>query len=108
MNFGKYDTYKRCFYFMIFNELSCIVQGNNLLMIKNTMNMITILQPSNLNVFYMITFKSEGLSYSENLLSDSLLDLNFYKVKRVYFATYYRKIEIVRNLENFLNFFIPF
>ena len=31
--------------------MSCIDQGNQLLIITNTMNILTILQPSNLNLF---------------------------------------------------------
>ena len=53
MNGGKYDTIccKRCFYLLIYNELSFIDQGNQLQIITNTMNMITILTPSNFTVF---------------------------------------------------------
>ena len=53
MNCDKYNTIccKRCFYLLNCNELSCIDQGNKLLIITNTMNIITILQPSNFNVF---------------------------------------------------------
>ena len=53
MNYDKYDTLccKRCFYLLIRNELSCIDQGDQLLIITNTMNIITIVQPSNFNVF---------------------------------------------------------
>ena len=49
MNYGKYNTIccKHCFYLLICNELSCIDQGNQLLI----MNIITILQPSNFIVF---------------------------------------------------------
>ena len=49
MNDGKYDTIccKHCFYLLICNELSCIDRGNQLLIITNAMNIITILQPSN-------------------------------------------------------------
>ena len=52
MNYGKYDTIccKCCFYLLICNELSCIDQWNQLLIIKNTMNIITILHPWNFNV----------------------------------------------------------
>ena len=52
MNYGKYDTicFKRCFHLLICNELSCIVQGNQLLLIINAMNTITIMQPSNFYV----------------------------------------------------------
>ena len=39
------------FIFLICNELSCIDQGNQWLIITNTMNIITILQPLNFNVF---------------------------------------------------------
>ena len=53
MNYGNYDAIccKRCFYLLICNELLCIDQGNQLLIITNTINIITFLQPSNLNVF---------------------------------------------------------
>ena len=53
MNYGKYDTIccKRCFYLVVCNELSSIDPGNQLLIITNTMNINTILQSSNLNVF---------------------------------------------------------
>ena len=53
MNYIKYNTIscKRCFYLLICNELFCIDQENQLLIITNTMNIITILQPSNFNVF---------------------------------------------------------
>ena len=44
MKYSKYDTIccKHCFYFMIFNELSCIDQGNQLLMITNTIQQISM------------------------------------------------------------------
>ena len=51
MNNGKFDIQfieNVVFYLLIYNELSNIDQ---LLMIKNTMNIITILQPSNFIVF---------------------------------------------------------
>ena len=53
MNYEKNDTNycKHCFYLLICNELSCIDQGNKLLTITNTMNIITILQSSNFIVF---------------------------------------------------------
>ena len=53
MNYNKYDVIcrKRCFYLLICNELSCIDLGNRLLIITNTMNIITITEPSNFNVF---------------------------------------------------------
>ena len=53
MKYGKYDTIccKICFYLFIYNEFPCIDQGNQLLIITNTINIITILQPSNFNVF---------------------------------------------------------
>ena len=53
MNYGKYDTIccKCYFYLLICNELSRIDQGNQLLIITNTMNIITILQLLNFNVF---------------------------------------------------------
>ena len=53
MNFDKYDTIycKLCFYLLMYNELFCIDQGNQLLIITNTMNIIKILQPYNFNVF---------------------------------------------------------
>ena len=53
MNYGKYDNIncKCCFYLLICNELSCIDQKNELLIITNTMNIITILQLSNFNLF---------------------------------------------------------
>ena len=53
MNYDKYNTIccKRCFYFLICNDLSCNDQGNELLIITNTINIITILQLLNLNVF---------------------------------------------------------
>ena len=53
MNFGKNDTicFKRYIYLLICNELSCIDQGIQLLLMTNTMNIITIPQPSNLNLF---------------------------------------------------------
>ena len=52
MNYGKYDTIncKRSIYLLICNELLCIDPGNQLLIITNTMNKITILHPSNFNV----------------------------------------------------------
>ena len=40
-----------CFYLLICNVLSCINLGNQLLLIINTMNIITVLQLSNFNVF---------------------------------------------------------
>ena len=53
MNYGKKYTIccKRCFYLLICNELYCIDPGDQLQIITNTMNMITILQPSNFNLF---------------------------------------------------------
>ena len=53
MNYSKYNTIycKRCFYFLVYKELSIIGLENQLLIIKNTMNINTILQPSNFNVF---------------------------------------------------------
>ena len=53
MNDDNYETIccKRSFYLLICNNFSCIEQGNRLLVIKNTVKIITILQPSNLNVF---------------------------------------------------------
>ena len=64
MNYGKYDTIgcKPCFYLLICNELSCIVQVNQLLITTNTMNMITILYPSNLNAFLHSYFLQFTLS----------------------------------------------
>ena len=58
MNNSQYTTIcsKRCFYLLICNELSFIDQGNQLPILTNTMNIITILQPSNLNVFCMVDF----------------------------------------------------
>ena len=58
MNYGKYDTisFKRCFYLLICNELFCTDQGNQLLIITNTINIITIMQPSHFNVVFMVTF----------------------------------------------------
>ena len=46
MNYDKYDTIccKHCFYLLICNEFSSIDQGNQLLKLTNTMNIITILQ----------------------------------------------------------------
>ena len=60
MNYVKYDTIccKRCFYLLICNELSCIDQGNQLLILTNTMNITTIVQPSNSMYFCMGTFYS--------------------------------------------------
>ena len=60
MNYSKYDIIccKRWFYLLICNELSFINLGDKLLIITNTMNLITILKPSNLNVFFMVTFYS--------------------------------------------------
>ena len=43
---------------LICSELSYIAPENQLLIITNTMNIITILQPSNFNVFCMVTFYS--------------------------------------------------
>ena len=56
MHYSKYDTIccKRCFYLLIYNEFYCIEQGNQLLMITNTMNIITILQSSNFNVLFTV------------------------------------------------------
>ena len=53
MNYGKYDNIccKRYFCLLIFNELSCIDPGNQLLVKTNTINIITILEPSNFKVF---------------------------------------------------------
>ena len=55
MNYGKYDipfVENVVFYLLICNELSCIDQKNQLLkIITNTMNIITILQLSNFDVF---------------------------------------------------------
>ena len=47
------------FIFLICNELSCIDQGNQWLIITNTINIITIQRPSNFNVFlYVCNFKN--------------------------------------------------
>ena len=64
MNYDKYDIFrcKRCFYLFICNELSCIDQGNQLLITSNTMNIITNLQPSNFNVFLHGYFYSVSLN----------------------------------------------
>ena len=44
MNYGKYNTncYTCCSYLLIFNELSCIDQENQLPIITNIINMITL------------------------------------------------------------------
>ena len=64
MNYGKSVTIccKPCFYLLIFNELSYIDQGNQLLIITDTMYIITILQPSNFHVFLYGYFYSVGAS----------------------------------------------
>ena len=49
MNYSM--SYKHCIYLFICNELYCIDQGDQLLIITNTMNIITILLSSNFNVF---------------------------------------------------------
>ena len=53
MNYGKYDSIccNRCFYSLICNEFPCFDPVNQLLMITNTINIITILQPLHFNVF---------------------------------------------------------
>ena len=58
MNHGKYDINccQSCFYLMIFNELSCIDQRNQLLIIINTMDINTIMKPSNFNVLLQDCF----------------------------------------------------
>ena len=60
MNYGKYDTIccKLCFYLLISNELSYIDPGNQLLIITITMDLITVLQPSNSMYFCTVTFYS--------------------------------------------------
>ena len=70
MNYDKYDTICcKYFYFFICNKLICIDHGNQLLMMTNTMN-ITILQPSNFNVFlhdyfFSLYTKFYGILYEE-------------------------------------------
>ena len=66
MNDIRYDTisYKHYFYLLVCNELSCIDQGNQLLIIKNTMNMVAILQPSISMHFCMVTFYSAVKGHS--------------------------------------------
>ena len=58
MNYNKYDAIfcKRCFYLLICNELSCIDLGNQLLIIINTMDINTIMKPSNFNVLLQDCF----------------------------------------------------
>ena len=53
MNYGKYDAIcgKRCYYLFICIEFSTIDKGNQLLIITDKINIITILQPSNSNAF---------------------------------------------------------
>ena len=69
----RYDVYSGCIYNhwpniehlqctnFGFLELSCIDHENQLLIITNTMNIITFLQPLNFNVFCMITFYSVSI-----------------------------------------------
>ena len=62
MNYDKHDTI--CISLLICNELSCIDQGSQLLITTNTMNIITILQPLNFNVFFCtVTFYSGGAKH---------------------------------------------
>ena len=69
MNYDKYDAIscKRWFYLLICNDL--IDPGNQLLIITNTMKIIAILQPSNLNVF----LHGYSLQYTFKVESDILL-----------------------------------
>ena len=62
MNYGMYNTIccKRYFHLLICNELSCNDPENQLLIITNTMNIITIIQSSNFDVFlhgYFLQYK---------------------------------------------------
>ena len=65
------------FILLICNELSCIDQGNQLRIIINTMNINTILQPSNFNVFLhgyancLMIFQEDFLSNPYPPLEDS-------------------------------------
>ena len=51
MNFGKNNFIFCKLCLLICNDLACIDQGDKLMIITNTMNIIIIMQPSNFNVF---------------------------------------------------------
>ena len=74
MNYGKYGAIccKRCFYLFICNELSCINRENQLLMIRNTMNIVIILQPSKFNVFLHGYFLPKYPTCSQPLIEKSM------------------------------------
>ena len=89
MNYGEYDTIccKRSFYLLICNELTCIDQGNQLLIITKTINIFTILQPLNFNIFLhgyclqCIIYKNEVDAFQE-----------FYKTTKNYKWMFYNGI----------------
>ena len=84
MNYGMNDTicFKRYFYLLICNELFCIKQGNQLLIITNTMNIITILQQTNFNVFlhcYFLHFNARNVIHTCMCLLDTFYSVNINK-----------------------------
>ena len=91
MNFSKYDTIccKNCIYLLICNELSCIDQGYQLLVITNTMNIITI--TSNLNVFLHGYF----LQYSFFIVIIKIINFNTFSF--IYFIFY---VTVILSLES--------
>ena len=97
MNYGKYDTIccKRCFYLFICNGLFCIDQENQLLIMTNTMNIITILQPSNFNVIYL-----NFLSYIKNFGNFSSHSV-FFKKFLNHLDSYYYFNKYKMKLQNF-------
>ena len=109
MNYGKYDTIccKRCFYLLIYNELSCNVLGNELLKITNTMNINTILQPSNFNVFLygyflqcsLVKIMRKFLAFILSMKSLKFLQEMFLKMK------FENKIEKRNNIFNKVIYF---
>ena len=88
MIYGKYDTIscKHYFHLLKCSELSCIDQENLLLIITNTMKIITILQPSNFNVFL------HGIFYS--VVSNKNICIKF----RIFlsFVSYNRSVLILQ------------
>ena len=64
MNYGKYDINccKRCFYLLMCNEFSCIGQGNQLLIIKITMNIIIFCSHQISMYFFIVAFYSVFLN----------------------------------------------
>ena len=80
---------KNCIYLLICNELFCIDQGYQLIIITNTMNIITI--TSNLNVFLHGYF----LQYSFFIVIIKIINFNTFSF--IYFIFY---VTVILSLES--------